>query len=171
MVEKRIASASGQTTVKKTVSAGAKAAGAEVSGGGPENPVADVTALKGLAGGTKKSKPVPRKSAKVVSWAWSGNKKLLLAEFLLVVVIAGLGTLATPGSVKEEVPKLMVRASALFAIFFIAALFAGAGKRTGQAATALTSLITVAYVFASPESHQLVNFVGAYFATDKKAKK
>lgn len=177
---KAATSSASKGAVKKTAGAAAKAVGAEVAGGGPENPVADVIALKEAAGALKSDAPktskkppkASKKGVKVrgVSWAWSGSKNLLLAEFLIVVVITGLGTLTTTGSVKDEMPKLMVKATALSAIFFVAALLAGSGKKTAQVATAITTLITIAYVFTSPESRQLVNFVGAFFAPDREAK-
>lgn len=176
----------GRAAVKRVVGGTAKAAGAEVAGGGPEDPAADIIALKEVAGTRKSRKPAtssrggtstgktsstgrstprPRvgRRTRAVAWAWSGDKKLLTAEFILVIAILGLGTLTTPGNVKDELPKTMVKFAALMGLFFILAIMTGAGKGSAKVATALATLITVGYVFTSPEARQIVAWVGAYF--------
>lgn len=175
---KKATSSAGQTAVKKTVGSAAKAVGADVAGGGPENPVADIVAIKQATKGSSPApkvraakKPARSKKSRAVAWAWSGSRKLLVAEFILVIFIVGVGTLTTTGSVKDELPKAMIKASALAAIFFIAAIIAGSGNKSAKVVTALTTLITAAYVFTSPEAHSAVSFIGAYFAPKKNQAK
>lgn len=184
---KKATSSAGKSTVKKTVGTAAKAAGAEVAGGGPENPAADIQAVKAIAssknqgsGGKKTSGPPAGKKSspssgsrtkRTLAWAWSGSRNLLGAEYLIIVVILGLGALTTTGNVKDELPKLMVKFSAVSLVFMLASLVADTGKSTAKAVGAVTTLITVAYVLTSPESHQAVSFIGAYFAPPKNAGK
>lgn len=194
---KKATSSAGKATVKKTVGTAAKAVGAEAAGGGPENPAADIAAVKAVAspknqssggspagGGSptaKKSSGPPAgkknppssgsRTTRTLSWAWSGSRNLLGAEYIIIVVILGLGALTTTGSVKDELPKLMVKFSAVSLVFMLASLVADTGKSTARAVGAVTTLITVAYVLTSPESHQAVSFIGAYFAPPKNAGK
>ena len=189
---KKATSAKARSGVKKAISGTAKAAGAEVAGGGPEDPAADISALKGLAssgkkngkteGGNdeaapagkstpaKKTAPAKSRKARAVSWAWSGDQRLLMAEFLLVLAIIGLGTLVTPGNVKDELHKMMVKLAATMALFFLLAVLSSSGKGAAKASTALATLITTAYVFTSPEAHQLVAWTGAFFAPPRHGK-
>lgn len=168
--------------------AGAGAAGGEglaASGGraasagrgaGAKKALGEGAAASALGGGggkggepSKPSKPSPAKkrgSKRVVAWAWSGSRKLLTAEFVICVVILGLGLLvgdSGPTTKRQDVGHVMVKGSALAALFFILALLTSAGKGTAKAATGLATLVTLTYVFTSTDSRNLMAWVSSFF--------
>lgn len=168
----------------------AKAAGAIAAGGGPEDPVGDAVAIKELTGssgadgggapkaakdtaaeGGKKAKAQAKKQPKgppsrkrrALGWAWSDNRKLLLAEFILCVAVLGLGTIVSPEDSKHDVPRAMIKGSALAGIFFLLALISSGGQKPARAANALGTLITAAYVLTSADVHNIVSWLSGFF--------
>lgn len=120
----------------------------------------------------KASKPKePKKGSKpkmpgVVSWAWSGNRKLLTAQFLVCVVVLGLGTLLAPSGSKNGMPRALVKGSALCGVFLVLSLLTTGGKGPAKAATAVGTLITAAYVLTSSDVHNVVSWLNAFFSKD-----
>jgi hypothetical protein len=170
----------------------AKAAGTVAAGGGPEDPVTDAVAIGQLAGstggGTSKA---PKKAAaevtdegtdeeagegsgdgakkggrgrKALGWTWSDNRRLLLAEFVICVAVLGAGTLVSPEDSKHDVPRAMIKGSALAAVFFLLALVASGGQKPARVANAIGTLITATYVLTSADVHNLVTWIGSFFS-------
>jgi hypothetical protein len=182
------AKSAGQAAAKKaTAKAATKAAATVAAGGGPEDPVTDAVAAKQVLSATKAKKATPKgatdsrgyatfkgdkkgpgRGHKAVSWAWSGNRQLLTAEFVACIAVLGLGTLLAPDSSKDsDVSRAMVKGSALAGLFLLLSLVATSGKGAARAATALGTLVTVAYVVTSSDVHHVVSWVSKFF--DKKS--
>ncbi len=149
----------------------AAAAGATVAaGGGPEDPVADAVAArqatrKAPADRSKAKKPTATSRGKrALGFAWSGNRRLLVAEFVACMLVLGLGTVLVPKGKERGVPRAMVKASALCGVFLILALVASSGKASAKAATAVGTLITAGYVLTSADVHDVVQWVQEYFS-------
>ena len=105
---------------------------------------------------------------RAVSWAWSGSRKVLTAQFVLCAVILVLGTLTSSLDAKKSAARSMVKGSALALLFFLLALLSSAGGSSARAATAMGTLITVAYAVTSSDVHALVKWVGHYFGSKAK---
>lgn len=101
---------------------------------------------------------------KVVGWAFSGNRKLLTAEFIACLIVLGLGTLLAPEGSKDGMPRAMVKGSALSALFLVLALVASGGKSPAKVATALGTLVTASYVLTSSDVHNVVSWVSSFFS-------
>lgn len=138
----------------------AKAGATIAAGGGPEDPVADVLALKGLA---KSSKP----AKKPTGTAAAGGKgsKLLLTEFMVCFVILGAGTVVAPTGSKDGVPRLMTRGTGLCILFFILALAAGGGDKARKSSEALGGLVTVSYLVLSSDAVNIFKWMTSFFAS------
>lgn len=102
----------------------------------------------------------------VVSWAWSGNRKLLTAQFLVCVVVLGLGTLLAPSGTKDGMPRALVKGSALCGVFLVLSLLTTGGKGAAKAATAIGTLVTASYVLTSKDVHNVVSWLNAFFSKD-----
>lgn len=120
-----------------------------------------------------RSAPGPGKAKKAVAWAWSGNRKLLVAEFVICIVILGMGLITSMASGKsaqgktssnETVAKAMIKGSALAGLFFLLAIVSASGKGAAKTATALGTLVTASYVFTSNDVHSVVTWVSAFFS-------
>lgn len=166
----------------------AKAAGTVAAGGGPEDPVTDAIAVGQLAGATgggapkgaakaageggdvaksaskKGGKTGGGRGKKAIGWAWSDNRKLLTAEFIVCVAVLGLGTLVTPEDSKHDVPRAMIKGSALAGIFFLLALVSSGGQKPARVANAIGTLITATYVLTSADVHNIVTWVAGFFS-------
>jgi hypothetical protein len=156
-----------KTAAKSAAKSGVKkAAAAEVAGGGPEDPVADVAAAGSLLGslksGAKKANAKTPDAGK--AFASSNPARWVLVEFLVCFVILGLGTIVAPDGKKNGgAPHLAVKGSALALLFFILALMSGGGAKSQKAAGALGGLVTAAYVFTSQDSANLVKWISSFF--------
>ena len=187
-----------KSAAKKTATPAARLA----EGGGPEDPLADAAALKAAAKqrseqraenrerraaeshAARQQRAAPAKAPKakrVVSWAWSGSRRLLTAEFLICLVVLLLGfvlsrvdaqTTATadkqaakPGT--DAAIHAMVKGSALAGLFFLLAILQAGGKGPAKAATALGTLVTATYVLTSADVHQIVSWINSFFAPPK----
>ena len=102
---------------------------------------------------------------RAVSWAFSGSRKVLTAQFVLCTVILVLGTLTTTTDAKKSAARSMVKGSALALLFFLLALLSSAGGSSAKAATAMGTLVTVSYAVTSSDVHAVVKWVGHYFGT------
>jgi hypothetical protein len=165
----------------------AKAGGIVAAGGGPEDPVTDVIAAGSLAGSTgggapgaatkaagaggdlakdaaKKGAGGKGKGKKALGWVWSDNRKLLTAEFVVCVAVLGLGTLVSPEDSKHDVPRAMIKGSALAGLFFVLALVSTGGQKPARVANALGTLVTATYVLTSADVHNLVSWVSGFFS-------
>lgn len=162
-----------------------KAGATVAAGGGPQDPAADAAAIGRLAGrdtpkaaakktggGGAAAKAGARTAAektsaggkKTIGWAWSDNRKLLAAQFVVCVVVLGLGTLVSPEDSKHDVPRAMIKGSALAAVFFLLALVATGGQKPARAANAVGTLITAAYVLTSADVHNIVTWIAGFFS-------
>lgn len=119
--------------------------------------------------------PGPGKAKKAVAWAWSGNRKLLVAEFVICIVILGMGLITSMASGKaaqgknssnETVAKAMIKGSALAGLFFLLAILAASGKGAAKTATALGTLVTASYIFTSSDVHAVVSWITAFFSKE-----
>jgi hypothetical protein len=177
-----------------TIKAAAKGATTVAANGGPENPeavAAGAVAAKQSkseskakseakkestsSGGAfssnvkkKASRAAANAPAKSVNWVFSGNRKLLTAEFVVCIVILGLGTLLAPQGSKDGLPRAMVKFSGLSAVFFVLALASAGGKGAARTATAIGALMTTAYVFTSSDAHNVVKWLEEFFSKSGK---
>lgn len=163
-----------KAAAKKTAakSAAKKATAAEVAGGGPEDPVADVAAAGSLLSGLKsKGKKAADKAPSPGSSLGTSNPaRWVLMEFLVCFVILGLGTVVAPeGQKNGGASHLAVKGSALALLFFILGLMSGGGAKSQKAAGALGGLVTAAYVFTSQDSANLVKWINSFFASGNSA--
>lgn len=118
----------------------------------------------GQSGGKKAQSSGKSKTKRAVSWAWSGSKKLLMAEFVLCVVVLALGSLTSdPKEGKSAAGRAMVKGSAFALIFFLLAILSAGGKGAAKSATAVGTLITVSYTLTSSDVHAVVTWIGTFF--------
>jgi hypothetical protein len=118
----------------------------------------------GKSGGAKAQSSGKSRSKRAVSWAWSGNKKLLMAQFVLCVVILALGSLTSdPQDGKSAAGRAMVKGSAFALIFFLLAILSAGGKGAAKSATAVGTLITVSYALTSSDVHAVVTWINSFF--------
>jgi hypothetical protein len=166
---------------------GAKAAAAIAAGGGPEDPVGDVIAVKELATPSKKGQSNndqaapskksnnPAKGLKAPKGAnfaskfgaKVANKKLLLGELVLCLVILVWATIVSPSSSGDNVTRMMVKGSALLGVFFVLAILSTAGTGTTKVATALGLLVTASYMLTSSDMQDIFTWVNSFFAKPK----
>ena len=126
----------------------------------------------------------PSKPSKAVTWVWSGSRRLLAAEFVLCVAVLLIGHVVgrvnaatlkaqakagkASGTVEALSPQasgihVMVKGSALAAVFFLLALVASGGKGPAKVATGLGTLITATYVFTSADVHAIASWAAVFF--------
>lgn len=148
-----------------------KAAAAEAAGGGPEDPIADIAAAAALKGGGKKSGGGTGGAPAAGTTKLAKNNPLLLGEFITCFVILGLGTLVTPKSSEEgsNIPRLMIKSSALAGLFLILALVSSTGGKARKTASALGGLVTVTYIVASTDAIAIFNWASKYFGAGQKS--
>lgn len=143
---------------------GGKGGGKGSSGGGKSQ---GQGGSKGAGPGGGKSgggKAQSSRGKRAVSWAWSGSKKLLMAEFILCVVVLALGSLTSdPEDGKDQAARAMVKASAFALIFFLLAILSAGGKGAAKSATAVGTLITVSYTLTSADVHAVVTWINSFF--------
>lgn len=127
--------------------------GGKESGGGGDS-----------SGGKKAQSSGKSKGSRAVSWAWSGSKKLLMAQFVLCVVILALGSMTSdPKDGKSAAGRAMVKGSAFALIFFLLAILSAGGKGAAKSATAVGTLITVSYALTSSDVHAVVTWINSFF--------
>lgn len=167
--------------------AAAKAAGTVAVGGGPEDPVTDAVAIGQLAGAggggapkavtgaagaggnaakktAEKTPAKPSRKKRAIGWAWSDNRRLLTAEFIVCVAVLGVGTLVAPPDSKHDVERAMIKGSALAGIFFLLALVSSGGQKPARVANAIGTLITATYVLTSADVHNIVEWIAGFFS-------
>jgi hypothetical protein len=94
----------------------------------------------------------------------SNPRRLLLAELLVCLTVLGLGTVVAPRGSKDGVPRLMVRATALSALFLILALASSAGRTAAKGAAGLGALVTVTYLVGSSDATDIFAWASQYFS-------
>ncbi len=120
------------------------------------------------SGGSAPKQSGSKGRPRAVAWAWSGNRKILTAQFILCAVILILGTLTSSDEAKSSSARAMVKGSALALLFFLLALLSSAGGSSAKAATAMGTLVTAAYALTSSDVHAVVKWVGTYFGGKAK---
>lgn len=115
-----------------------------------------------------KAGPMSAREQRAVTWAWSGNRKVLTAQFVLCTFILILGTLTSDDKAKSSGARALVKGSALALLFFLLALLSSAGGSSAKAATAMGTLVTAAYALTSSDVHAVVTWVGAFFGEKAK---
>ena len=103
------------------------------------------------------------RAKRAVGFAFSGNRRVLTAEFVACMVVVILGTLMSPADSKDTPMRALVKASALSGLFLLLALVAAGGTGPAKAATALGTLITAAYVLTSTDVHNVVKWTADFF--------
>lgn len=156
-----------KTAAKDAAATAATSGGGGGKGGGKGSPGGGKGQGQGSGQGGGKSgggKAQPSRGKRAVSWAWSGSKKLLMAEFILCVVVLALGSLTSdPEDGKDQAARAMVKASAFALIFFLLAILSAGGKGAAKSATAVGTLITVSYTLTSADVHAVVTWIGKFF--------
>lgn len=105
---------------------------------------------------------------RALGWAWSGNRKVLTAQFVLCAFILILGTITSTDDAKNTSARALVKGSALALLFFLLALLSSAGGSSAKAATAMGTLVTAAYALTSSDVHAVVKYVGTFFGSKAK---
>lgn len=95
----------------------------------------------------------------------SNPRHLLVAEFLICLVVLGVGTIVpTPAGAPEEgVPHLMVKGSGLALLFFILAV-GSTGDRGAKVGAGLGALITAGYLLTSQDAHNILAWITAFYS-------
>ena len=141
------------STASKAASAVEK--GAEAAGAGES--------AKSLMG--KKSQTKKTSGKKFLNKV--GNRKILLPELVACLVVLVFGTLVAPKGSKDDVHRMLVKGSALMAVFFILAIVSTGGKGPQKFANILGLLITLSYLLNSSDIHNVVNWVNGFFTKPK----
>lgn len=147
-------------------SAAAKTPPAKEAPAKGSEPAGDKPAKKSGGGkeGAAAAAPSGGRARRSVKWAWSDNRKILIAEFLVCVVVLGLGTIVSPDDSKHDVPRAMIKGSALAGVFFVLTLVATAGGQARRTANAIGTLITASYVLTSADVHNIVSWAAGFFS-------
>lgn len=156
-----------KTAAKDAAATAATSGGGGGKGGGKGSQGGGKGQGQGSGQGGGKSgggKAQSSRGKRAVSWAWSGSKKLLMAEFILCVVVLALGSLTSdPEDGKDQAARAMVKASAFALIFFLLAILSAGGKGAAKSATAVGTLITVSYTLTSADVHAVVTWINSFF--------
>ncbi len=94
---------------------------------------------------------------------WASNKKILLAEFVICVVILGMGAITSSEKTSEVLPRTMIKGTALSLLFFLLAIGSAGGQGSTKVATALGTLVTATYVFTSKDVHVTLQWITKFF--------
>ncbi len=111
----------------------------------------------------------PGAGKKAVGWAFSANRRVLVAEYVLCMAIVILGTLMAPADSQDTAMRALVKGSALSGLFMILALLAAGGPGATRTATALGTLVTASYALTSSDVHNVVTWTAKFFAAPKKS--
>ena len=150
----------GAVQAKKTPKSGTSPAGGK---GGQKS-----TSPAGGKGGQKSTSP-RGDGVHVKSYNWLGGRKMLTAQYVLVLVIVGLGALLSGDEDKNDVVlKALIKSSALSLLFFLLALLSNGGKGAAKAANGFGTLVTAAYVFTSSDVHSILTWIGSFFSHEHK---
>ena len=118
----------------------------------------------GRGGGAPAGRSRARRAA---GFAFSGNRKILMAEFLLCVLLLLLGTVLAPKGSKDDLVRALIKGTALSGVFLLLSLLAVGGNGAARTATALATLITASYVLTSSDAHNLINWITSFYAPPK----
>lgn len=148
--------------------------------------VGEAGLLNAGGGGTKKSSSPSSKGRKSTGKTGKstgakligkvGNRKSLLAELVVCMVILLLGSFVRDSSKDKDgtstVVRLMVKGSALLAVFFILSILSTGGKGAQKVSGAIGLLVTMVYVLNSSDATNLIKWVKKFFQPGaEKAKK
>jgi hypothetical protein len=147
----------GKTKSKNWHEAAAKSAAQH---GGPENPLADVKALRAArkakkgagAGGSGKG---PGKA--------KGSSTALMAEMLICFAVLGAGTVLAPQGPQSGVPRLIAKGTGLALVFFILSLLSAGGQGPKKFASGVGGLVTLSYLVLSQDGTNIFKWMYSYF--------
>lgn len=94
-----------------------------------------------------------------------GNKNLLLGEMIVCLVILAWGTIVAPEGSDDGVHRMMIKGSALLAVFFVLAITSMGGKGAQKTASALGLLITLSYALTSSDVRNIMKWSQSYFTS------
>ena len=112
--------------------------------------------------GTPKSPSIGSKLTKS-SWNSIGNKKILLPELIVCLTVLMFGTLVAPKDSKDDVHRLVVKGSALMAVFFILAIISTGGSGPQKVANSIGLLVTLAYLLNSSDIRNILNWIQKFY--------
>lgn len=179
--EKAAGKASSRAAGKKAAASGSgtRTAAADTGGGAPSE-----AAARERGAGPRRRQPTDarghatfrgekkggRGRSKALAWAWSGNRRILTAEFVLCAAILILGAFTSKEKDSSAIAvRTMVKGSALALVFFLLAIMTAGKGSAAKFATAVGTLITTAYAVTSPDVHAVVSWLGDTFAGKQKA--
>ena len=181
-VGRAAASKAAQSAGSKTAQSSATKAG----GSKTLETVGEAGLLNAGGGGAKKSSSPSSKGRKSTGKTGKstgakligkvGNRKSLLAELVVCMVILLLGSFVRDSSKDKDgtstVVRLMVKGSALLAVFFILSILSTGGKGAQKVSGAIGLLVTMVYVLNSSDATNLIKWVKKFFQPGaEKAKK
>lgn len=110
---------------------------------------------------------IRRSGDKAQRWAGKPGRKILLAEFLICMVIVGLGVLGVEQTKASS--HAIRRVSALCALFFVLATVASWGDGPRRAANGIGGLVTLTFLVSERQGFTAVGnyFQGAQSSGDK----
>jgi hypothetical protein len=129
--------------VKATPQGKASGAAAKAAGAG------------GAAGGAGK-----KKTGSKLGKVGAHGRKWLLAEFVVCVLLLGLGAMTGKGSDDDEQQtgsRLAIKGSAVAGVFLVLGLLSSGGKGAEKAAGALGLVVTLAYAFNEKETFTTIS--------------
>lgn len=127
--------------------------------------------LGGSGGGSKKTSkstsPASKKSGKSVGAKLAGkvgNRKSLLAELVVCMVILLLGSMVRDNDDgTSSVVRLMVKGSALLAVFFVLSIMSTGGPGAQKAAGAIGLLVVMTYALTSQDVNNILKWTKSFF--------
>lgn len=119
----------------------------------------------GSGGSKKKGSSTSKKLVGKVA-----GKNMLIAEIVVCLVVLLLGTIVAPSGSKDGITRMMIKGSALMAVFFILAIMSAGGKGPRKVAAALGLLITASYLLTSSDMNNIFNWIASYFKKPGTAK-
>lgn len=115
----------------------------------------------------KSSKSTVKKTASLFSGKVT-NKKILLPELVVCLVVLVFGTLVAPKDSKDDVHRMIIKGTALMAVFFVLAIVSTGGVGARKTANILGLLVTLSYLLNSSDIHNVVNWINDFFTKPKK---
>lgn len=97
------------------------------------------------------------------------GKNLLLGELTLCLVILVMGTIVAPQGSDDGVHRMMIKGSALMAVFFILAIMSTGGKGPQKVASSLGMLIALSYLLTSSDVRNVMAWSKNYFTSANAA--
>lgn len=142
--------------------------GASLGGGEKKSP-AKKGSSKSESGKTKTTSVTPTSSKtkkstgfKIVSKV--GNRKSLLAELVICLVVLLLGSLVRDNEDgRSSIVRLMVKGSALLGVFFVLSILSTGGDGAQKASGAIGLLVTMTYMLTSEDINNILKWIKSFF--------